>query len=255
MKNFFSKDSYRRAGARLLDALYPPICEICGCGLELGAALCGPCSASLPRIAAPFCETCGESFQGRIDGPFDCPNCHQLSFHFEFARAAMDRSEAILQLVHRLKYGREIHLAAALGKLATEALEDRRFAVAKQQAWPLVPVPLHWSRQRVRQFNQAEEIMRVISLESGLPCLKLLKRVRRTTTQTRLSRKQRMENLNKAFAPRKTWLGKDPIASVEAPGVILVDDVFTTGSTVDACAKVLRKAGVGRVMVLTVLRG
>lgn len=255
MKRLPLTDLLQCGKARLLDGLYPPICEICGSGLELGAALCEPCAASLPRIATPFCETCGESFEGLIDGPFDCPNCHEISFHFEFARAAMDRSEAMLQLVHRLKYGREIHLAGALGKLACEALEDRRFAMAVEQAWPLVPVPLHWSRQRKRQFNQAEEIVRAISNERGLPSQKLLKRVRRTVTQTRLSRRQRMENLKKAFALRKTFRGKYLVDFLEAPGVILVDDVFTTGSTVDACSKVLRQAGVKRVQVLTVLRG
>ena len=84
---------------------------------------------------------------------------------------------------------------------------------------------------------------------------KWLKRVRKTETQTRLTRKQRMENLKKAFEVRTTWNKKKPVALTGAPGVILVDDVFTTGSTVDACAKVLRKAGVKRVAVLTVLRG
>jgi|AntRauTorckE6833_2_1112554.scaffolds.fasta_scaffold28232_2 ComF family protein len=255
MKNLFPKAAFGRASAGFLDCLYPPICEICGCGLKEGAALCEPCSTALPRIKVPFCETCGESFQGQIDGSFDCPNCHEVSFHFEFARAAMDRSDAILQLIHRLKYGREIHLAGELGKLACEALGDRRFGAAVEQGWPLVPVPLHRSRQRERQFNQAEEIVRAISHETGHQSLNLLKRIRRTVTQTRLSRKQRMENLKRAFALRTSWRGKSPVTPSEVPGVILVDDVFTTGSTVDACAKILRKAGVKRVVVLTVLRG
>ena len=103
-----------------------------------------------------------------------------------------------------------------------------------------------------RQFNQAEEISRAIALETSLPVLSMLKRVRRTETQTRLSRRQRLENLKGAFAIRKRWGMKKTVAP---RGVILVDDVFTTGSTVNECAKVLRKAGVGRVAVLTVMRG
>ena len=238
-----------------LDWIYPPICEICGCGLSNGRALCETCSEDLPKIASPFCEVCGESFQGQIDGSFDCPNCNQVSFNFEFALAALDRSDEALQLVHRLKYGKEIHLAGELGKLAAGALGDRRFSAAMEERWPLVPVPLHRSRQRERQFNQAEEIALSISKETELPIGNLLKRVRRTVTQTRLSRKQRMDNLKGAFAVRRCWFAKNPVASLEALGVILVDDVFTTGSTVDACAKVLRNAGVRRVAVLTVLRG
>lgn len=239
----------------VLDGLYPPICELCGCGLSGGQALCEKCSEKLPRIVSPFCGTCGESFAGQIDGAFDCPNCKDISFHFEFALAAMDRCDDILELVHRLKYGKEIHLAGTLGKLACGVLSDRRFAIALEEKWPLVPVPLHKGRLRTRQFNQAEEIARVVAEHSELPMKKWLKRVRRTETQTRLTRKQRMENLKKAFAVRKTWSMKKPAALTGAPGVILVDDVFTTGSTVDACAQVLRKAGVKRVVVLTVLRG
>ena len=239
-----------------LDWLYPPVCALCGEGLSGGRSLCGSCSGQMPRIAAPFCDVCGEHFLGQIDGSFDCPNCKGLSFHFEFARAAMDRSDGMLELIHRLKYGKEIHLAGDLGRLVCGAFQDdKRLGVALEEKWPLVPVPLHRLRQMDRQFNQAEEISRTISLETGLPVMRLLKRVRKTETQTRLSRRQRMENLKGAFAIRKRWLARDPIASLEAPGVILVDDVFTTGSTVDECAKVLRKAGVGRVVVLTVMRG
>jgi competence protein ComFC len=240
---------------RALDGLYPPICELCGCGLKDGNALCETCEEKLPRIISPFCETCGESFFGQVDGPFDCPNCKDISFHFEFALAAMDRCEETLELVHRLKYGKEIHLADALGKLACGVFLDRRFQVSLKEKWLLVPVPLHPSRLRKRHFNQAEEIARVVAKQCELPMMNLLKRVRKTSTQTRLSRKQRLENLKKAFELRNAWRKKNPTALRSVRGVIIVDDVFTTGSTVDACAKVLRKAGVKRVAVLTVLRG
>ena len=237
----------------MLDWVFPPVCEVCGCGLKGGDALCEGCAEALPKIETPFCDVCGESFAGQIDGAFECPNCREVSFHFEFARGAMLRTDRLLELVHRLKYGREVHLARALGRLACSAFSDRRLGVAMEEDWPLVPVPLHRERQRERYFNQAEEICRAVAAETGLGVLPLLKRVRKTETQTRLSRKQRMANLKGAFAVRRAW-GKE-MRMPETPGVILVDDVFTTGSTVDACAKVLRKAGVERVAVLTVMRG
>lgn len=240
-----------------LDWIYPPVCSICGDGLEGGHALCDGCATAMPKIVPPFCEVCGEVFHGQIDGEFDCPNCKGISFHFEFARAAMDRSDEILELVHRLKYAKEIHLARELGKLACGAFEDRRLAVALKEKWPLVPVPLHWRRQRDRQFNQAGEIARFVGEKTGLPLWHCLSRVRRTETQTRLSRKQRMENLKGAFAIQKTWFWEqeNPLGKKPLLGVILVDDVFTTGSTVNECAKILRKAGADRVAVLTVMRG
>jgi ComF family protein len=191
-------------------------------------------------------------FQGLIDGPFSCPNCSDLSFAFEFARPAMLRDDRTLDLIHRLKYGREIHLAAELGRLVHESFEDPRLAPALQGSWPLVPVPLHRKRLRHRHFNQAEEISMVLSKLSGLPVLKALGRIRETATQTQLSRKQRMENLRGAFEanrPGREWIDRQP------QGAVLVDDVLTTGSTVNECAKTLRRAGFQQVFVVTVMRG
>lgn len=236
----------------MLDLLYPPACGVCGAGLSHGEALCTDCDADLPRLAEPFCRSCGEMFQGHIDGPFSCPNCSDLSFSFEFARPAMLRDDRTLDLIHRLKYGREIHLANELGRLGHESFGDPRLTPALGGSWPLVPVPLHRKRLRHRHFNQAEEISMVLSKLSGLPVLKALSRIRETATQTQLSRKQRMENLRGAFEVTRhgrEWIERQP------QGAVLVDDVLTTGSTVNECAKTLRRAGFQQVFVVTVMRG
>jgi ComF family protein len=236
----------------VLDLLYPPACALCAEPLKRGASLCGGCAAGLPRLAEPFCRKCGEAFPGKIDGPFDCPNCHTLSFAFQFARPALIRDDATLDLIHRLKYGRQIHLAGALGWLASEAFQDPRLATALRGGWPLIPVPLHGKRLRHRHFNQAAEIARVIGRHTGLPLIEALKRIRPTDTQTQLSRKQRMANLRGAFELSRSgrrWLDGRP------KGAVLVDDVLTTGSTVNECARVLKRAGLRRVLVVTVMRG
>jgi competence protein ComFC len=243
---------WKRAAGRVLDLLYPSSCMVCGEGLNHGAALCGGCHADLPRIAEPFCKSCGEVFEGVIDRPFACPNCRDLKFAFKFARPAMLRDERTLDLVHRLKYGREIHLARELGRLAFDAFLDPRLAPALDAGWPLIPVPLHRKRLRHRHFNQAEEIARALAAQTGQPVLKALSRIRQTETQTLLSRKQRMANLRGAFAVTAT--GRRWIAATPA-GAVLVDDVLTTGSTVQECANTLRRAGVREVFVVTVMRG
>lgn len=243
---------WRKVTGRVLDLLYPPGCTFCGVNLTLGRALCDHCDAELPRLAEPFCQTCGEMFQGKIDGPFACPNCKDLTFSFEFARPATVRDEHTLELIHRLKYGREIHLAGELGRLARESFADPRLAPALAGTWPLVPVPLHRKRLRNRHFNQAEEIARVLAGHAGLPVLKALRRIRQTETQTRLNRKQRMENLRGAFeitCHGRRWIKSSP------DGAVLIDDVLTTGSTVNECAKILRRAGFHRIFVITVMRG
>ena len=241
-----------RLAARALDLLYPAECAVCGTGLTHGRSLCGGCGDDLPRLAEPFCASCGEMFPGKIDGSFECPNCSDLTFSFEFARPAMVRDDRTLDLIHRLKYGREIQLARELGTLAAEAFADARLSPALEGNWPLVPVPLHRSRLRRRHFNQAEEIARVLSDHTGLPMLAALRRTRSTDTQTLLSRKQRMENLRGAFGVTRRgekWIGN------KAEGAVLIDDVLTTGSTVNECSKTLRKAGVRKVFVVTVMRG
>lgn len=248
----FEPHGIRQLAFRALDLLYPPLCAVCGDGLKYGRALCDSCDADLPRLAAPFCETCGEAFEGQIDGHFDCPNCSKLTFSFKFARPATVRDERTLGMIHRLKYSREIHLAEELGRLASEAFGDARFAPALDGRWPLIPVPLHRKRENRRYFNQAMEISKVLSKHTGLPILNGLDRILSTETQTALTRAQRLENLRGAFALSRhgrKWL------TTTQPGAVLVDDVLTTGSTVDACAKILRKGGFQQVFVVTVMRG
>lgn len=242
-----------RAGdwfARVLDWLYPTTCVVCEMVQTRGRTLCSSCDELLPRLVPPFCSKCGEHFEGNIDGEFTCPNCDSLRFSFEFARPAMVLDGRTRGMIHQLKYGKGIHLAAELGRLAAEGLADERFRVALEEGWPLVPVPLHPRRQAWRYFNQAEEIAGAVGKISGLPVARALKRVRVTDTQTHLTRAQRLGNLRGAFQVSragKRWPCKK--------GAVLVDDVLTTGSTAEACAKELRKAGFEKIFVLTVMRG
>lgn len=243
---------WRKLASRALDLLYPPLCAVCRENLSEGRALCDACDADLPQLVEPFCKTCGEPFPGEIEGPFACPNCSKLKFAFEFARPAMVRDERVLEIIHRLKYGRELHLAKDLGRLAAGAFADPRLAPALAGNWPLVPVPLHRKRLQHRHFNQAEEISRVLSAHTGLPVIGALRRIRATEHQTALTRSQRLENLRGAFvitAAGRRRSGQSPA------GAVLVDDVLTTGSTVDECAKILRRAGFQKVCAVTVMRG
>jgi competence protein ComFC len=243
---------WRKLASRALDLLYPPLCAVCRENLSEGRALCDACDADLPQLVEPFCKTCGEPFPGEIEGPFACPNCSKLNFAFEFARPAMVRDDRVLEIIHRLKYGRELHLAKDLGRLAAGAFADPRLAPALAGNWPLVPVPLHRKRLQHRHFNQAEEISRVLSAHTGLPVIGALRRIRATEHQTALTRSQRLENLRGAFvitAAGRRRSGQSPA------GAVLVDDVLTTGSTVDECAKILRRAGFQKVCAVTVMRG
>jgi ComF family protein len=206
----------------------------------------------LPRLGAPFCCCCAQPFEGRLARDFDCPNCTRQSPAYDFARPALRRDPRALELIHRLKYGRQLHLGQELGRLAAEAFADPRLAQAKQEGWALVAVPLHRRRLGMRHFNQSAEIACCLARLTGLKQVAALRRRRGTGTQTTLGRKQRLANLRGAFG--LTRAGRRMLDQGPA-GVLLVDDVLTTGATADACARVLKQAGAKRVAVVAVLRG
>lgn len=243
----------RRLWNGALDLLFPGICHVCGDRTHGERSLCDTCSAAIPSLQAPFCLRCAEPFEGKIEMDFECANCRNLDFSFDFARPAIANQPVVLDMIHQLKYQRRIHLAPELGRLAFRSFEeDPRLLEALDQKWPLVPVPLHRRRKLWRHFNQAEEIARPISRLTGLPLLLGLKRLRGTESQTRLSRAQRLLNLHGAFGLSSAGRAffKDQPA-----GALLVDDVFTTGATTGECARILRREGVQKVVVLTVMRG
>ena len=227
------------------DLLYPPACVHCDAVVASGEYLCPECSAKAERIQAPFCETCSEPFSGEIEGAFSCPNCRQRHFAFECAVSAFRGRGLVRELILRFKYQRQYYLRRQLGTWLAQALDDER--IRRRPADAIVPVPLHPRRQRERGFNQAAALCPFLSRHSGLPVWPALRRVRFTETQTHFSRAQRLRNLRGAFAAVPRW----PVAGTH---LLLVDDVFTTGSTVDECARVLRQAGAASVRVVTVAR-
>lgn len=219
---------------------------MCGCDTDAGVHLCAACGEKAMRIEPPFCHRCSQPFQGALDGSFTCSNCSERDFHFASAIARFRSQGVVRDFVHRFKYDGHFYLRHQLAEWLAAGLEDERLLA--QPADFLVAVPLHSARFREREFNQAEVLAKLLAQRAGLPVLPCLRRIRYTSTQTRLDRHERMENLRGAFRVRQT-------SRVLNRHLLLVDDVFTTGSTVDECARVLREAGAASVRVLTVARG
>ena len=244
---------WRRVWQRMLDALYPPSCELCQQPLAEGRYLCEFCHDTLPRITEPFCQSCGEMFEGNIQSNFVCPNCSHLTYAFQFARPVLQSGENARALIHILKYQRGIHIARDLARIAAEAFADPRLAQALRERWTLVPVPLHWRREQTRHYNQSREIAHHLGDLLHLPMVPALKRIRATPTQTHLNRKQRLKNLRGAI--ELSWSGRRWSRKHAAAGVILIDDVFTTGATVQECARILAQNQHENIVVVTVMRG
>jgi ComF family protein len=236
----------RRAREALTSLLFPPHCAACGADTDSGAHLCAGCAGVAKKITAPFCQRCSEPFAGAIDGAFTCGNCADRTLHFDCAVARYLSRGVVRDFVHRFKYDRHFHLRHPLTDWLAEALDDDRIRAKPIDA--LVPVPLHSVGYREREFNQADVLAALLAARTGTPLLRALERIRYTTTQTRLDRHERMENLRNAFRVRHT-------RAVQNSHLVLVDDIFTTGSTVDECARVLRAAGAASVRVVTVARG
>lgn len=236
----------RRAREALLSLFFPPHCANCATDTEAGEHLCAACSTGAKRIEAPFCRQCSQPFEGEITSAFTCSNCADRHFHFDCAVSAYRSQGVVREFVHRFKYNGHYYLRRQLADWAAAALQDER--ICGQPFDAFVPVPLHAARRREREFNQAEVIAELLARRAGVPVLKALQRTRYTTTQTQFDRHERMENLRGAFRVRHR-------AAVQDRHFILVDDVFTTGATVDECARALREAGAASLRALTVARG
>jgi competence protein ComFC len=225
---------------------FPPHCFACRVDTERGRHLCGSCLSNAERLEPPFCERCSDAFHGAITESFTCANCAGREVHYACAVSAYLSKGIVRECIHAFKYNGALHLSEQLTGWLEETLTDTRIASRGYDAF--VPVPLHHIRYREREFNQAEELAKALSKRTGKPMWNALKRIRYTTTQTKLDRNERMENLRGAFQVRQN-------SPVNKSHLVLVDDIFTTGSTVEECSRILRRAGAASVRVITVARG
>lgn len=227
---------------------FPNVCQLCErepatkADGYVGAA----CRQDVQFIREPICDRCGLPFSGAITQHFECTNCKELDLAFKWSRSSVAAKGTVLDIIHRFKYNRELWFEPYLAQLWLQGARD---TLAGEAFDALVPVPLHPHKQREREFNQAERIVRAVAKEVRLPVrVDLLERVIPTRTQTKLDRKERAANVRKAFSVRK---GLD----IKGQRILLVDDVLTTGATTSACAQALLEGGAGEVCVWTVARG
>jgi len=241
------KGAARTAAACLgaaLDLALPRLCAVCRAPVE-GQGLCASCWSKLAFISRPYCERLGIPFV------YD-PGPGTLSLEaiadppaYNRARAAVRFDEISRALVHALKYGDRLDLAPMMGGwLGLAGREILRDADA------LVPVPLHWRRNWARRFNQSALLAAAVSAAAGVPVATgALKRVKATAQQVGLTRSERAANIQGAF--RVPPAGK---AAVVGRRLVLVDDVLTSGATVEGCARALLRAGAANVDVLVFAR-
>ncbi len=230
-----------------LDVLFPPLCHLCKAPLpDTGDLhLCSRCREKAPPIVSPLCPVCGVPFRTEDGIDHACGACSTTHPSFTCARSAMLFEGSVRELIHRFKYDRKVQLRRPLGLLAAELLRGFNEEITPDL---IIPVPLHVRRLRERGFNQAVLIGEILSRQWHLPLSRNnLRRIRWTEPQIHLSADERVSNVRNAFAVA------DP-EILQGKRILLVDDVYTTGSTVIECAKVLKRAHVAAVFVVTVAR-
>lgn len=235
-----------RAGVtRLLDLILPPSCLLCEGRVGEARTLCAPCWRQLHFLSAPQCACCGFPFAYDQGGGALCAACSARPPAFDRARAVLAYDDASRALLTRLKFGDRHDGVPAFGDWLVRAAQDMLDAGAL-----IAPVPLHRRRLIARRFNQAALLAAALARRSGNTVIPdLLVRTRATPPQVGLTALGRKRNVARAFALRPRHG-----AAVRGSHIVLVDDVLTTGATVEACARVLKKAGAARVDVLTVAR-
>ena len=235
----------KRLGKAVLDALLPPLCLSCQTVVDQPGAVCPSCWAKLTFLGSPMCRRCGLPFPHDVGPAAECAACVADPPPWERARAVFAYDETSRGLVLGFKHSDRLHAAPAFGRWLARA-----GAELAGEADIVAPVPLHWLRLALRRYNQAALLAQALVATAGGTCIPdVLKRTRRTPTQGKLSRGERLKNVAGAFGVRPRHRDR-----VEGKRVLLVDDVLTTGATARACAKALLAAGASAVDVVTLAR-
>lgn len=234
--------------AGMQSLLFPASCLGCRLPVETDRSrpLCPACLKKLPAWQDPWCVRCGQSLAGAGAGVTLCLACKGNRDFFDKAVSCFPYEGIVQEIVLAFKYAGK---TGWLAFLAERMFQQVRKQLGNDPADWVVPVPLHPVRRRERGFDQARLVAGALARQLKLPeAHGLLKRWKPTAPQTRLTRQARLANVQGAFSLRPSpWLGQARF--------LLVDDVFTTGATANACAKLLKEAGAARVTVVTFARG
>ncbi len=236
------------------DTIFPPRCA--GCRIWNEDLFCIECQENLNLISNPLCYCCGKPFDAtaQVLRKSVCADCRPNRYHaappLTIRRAPLEFSEPVRHAVYALKYQGKTALASPLAELLWEYCGENNATELWENTQMIVPVPLHSFRQWRRGYNQSALLALELSRLSRRPVVELLQRIRYTRPQIELGDKQRADNVRGAFALHpNNWNRYSNVKNV-----LLVDDVATTGATLNECARILKAAGVTSVFALTLAR-
>ncbi|MCX5705336.1 MAG: ComF family protein [Candidatus Omnitrophica bacterium] len=227
--------------------VYPKTCLSCRKKLAEKADdgfLCSQCRGKIKKNLPPFCVSCGRQLDKRWLAKNICPACQKNNLSFDRAYSPCTYEGVIKELIHKFKYNDREHLGEPLSRLMSEFI--REYSLPIDYIDCIIPIPLHKTRLREREFNQSEVLSKYLAQEFNKELVSnAIERFRHTRTQTELVTHQRASNVKNSF--RVT----DPQA-IKNKNILLIDDVLTTGATSSEAAAALKSAGANIVFVLTI---
>lgn len=222
----------------LLQWFYPPRCILCGKLIKIGeqSRMCAACENTISWKEGTVCQKCGCNLYTNATY---CERCQKANFVFEKGVAVFSYSDVRDSIAH-FKFHYWKRDAIPLGKIMGDYLLTYYPELAKQTEL-LIPVPMHQKKQKLRGFNQSELLTKVIAQRIKKPYTNTLKRIKETIPQSQLNPEERKQNLQGAFAVENA-------EEIKGKTILLIDDIFTTGTTINECAKVLYKDGANKVL-------
>lgn len=231
-----------------MDIVLPRHCVGCNAPVDNDRPgfVCATCETRVPFVDPPFCYQCALPFAGAVTDPFVCGYCRDMEFAFERTVCGCKATGIARECLHRFKYKKQPHVGPHLADWLVRSV-SRWISAGDLDL--IVPVPLYPRKKREREFNQSEYLAAALGRSFGVAVSTgNLVRVRDTPTQTHLDAAARAENMRDAFALRRAGV-------FEGLRVAVLDDVFTTGATIDSCARLLAHAGARQVVAVAFARG
>jgi ComF family protein len=237
----------------ILNLIYPLSCENCGSQIKesKGYAICNNCLSEIKLISEPYCYQCGKPFSAMVyfEKEAICADCLNKKNHFYYARSVTYYEGVVRKCIHLLKYKKQVKLVKLLGDLMVDYLKRNRF-IDTGEIDLILPVPLYKDDYLRRGFNQSGLLAKYIADYFSIPFSEdLLIKKRGNVSQVGLSKKERKSNVKNVYF-------LNSLAKLNNfSHILLVDDIYTTGATVEACCRELRKIGIKKMFVLTLARG
>ncbi|MCK9432406.1 MAG: ComF family protein [Candidatus Omnitrophica bacterium] len=229
----------------LKDLLYPNYCLTCGEKIPSWEKepVCPACREKIEENLPPFCSRCGRHLPAEAVKKNTCPHCLDMEFYFDRAFSPCVYTGTVKKLIREFKYSGKDYLGRMLGEMMNDFIRQYRLPVEHLDF--IIPLPLHRSRLREREFNQAEVLSRIISGQAGIKILeRAIIRMRPTGTQTELDLRKRRLNMEGSF---RVILPEE----IRGKNILLVDDVLTSGATSNEAAKALKESGARKVILFT----